>query len=632
MIDISATSKYNFVRAMGFVHIRSKRNISPISDRSGKGPIMRKTSVRILGVFFFTLFVICPIVMIVSGELTFAKARAAVPIKSLFRTPVPFSHVHLSGELGSRYIAATCNLLTRTDRYSLESFAANAAGRSGALWPDWPGDQFGRWFSVLHVAEGYGWSRAAGNREDIARVVLPLQTREGNFGPPGSAAEQDDRIVSGNAFALRGLMDAFVDTRDSRYLEAARRLGRYFEAVAPSWEARGQGASLHEFFGHCLDGLVALYEHGGDKWALDLAQRLAVRAGRTAHTHHSLSLCRGLVDLARVTGDREPLKKVEDYLIWCREHQTVTGGLPEAMPQSPQDEGCGLADWIVVNLLMFQATGENRYLDDAEHTLVNHFFMNQFHTGGFGHRSLTQKIIGGKGWQGWNGQFGSENPGCCSLWGQWGLGQVGRLIVTESADTIEVNLYPSAEIILPDRGVRLEISGDFPRMTQALIRIVCTRPQSFTLALRIPSWAGAVDVECEGKSIPKVRQGERALLRRTWRNSETVAIRFGGELRSVPWPPSQPEGVAVFDGPLCLGLSGRVADPELDWAVRVGASGRPLRDKDGQLRLVESSGRIMGILEPISADWLVPDVKDPHRWRILFRTKPGGAREPRQNL
>ena len=383
--------------------------------------------------------------------------------KAKLQQPIPLSQVHLSGDLGARYMAATCNLLTRTDRYTLDSFAASAAARPGALWWDWPGDQIGRWLSVLHVAEGLGWTPAAANRKAVADVVLPLQTKDGNFGKPDSLKSDDVRIPSGNAFALRGLMDAYADTHDPRFLESARRLARYFEAIAPKWE-KSQGGKLHEFYGHCLDGLVALYEQGGDQWALDLAKRLAKNAGRTSHTHHSLSLCRGLIDLARVTGDKEYLKKVEDYLAWCRENQTVSGGLPEEMPKSEQDEGCGLADWVVVNLMMFQLTGQDRYLDDAEHTLVNHFFMNQFHTGGFGHRSFSQQIVGGKQWQGWGGKFGSENPGCCSLWGQWALGQVARFIVTQSADTVAVNLYPSAEIALPDRGVRLEITSDFPRM------------------------------------------------------------------------------------------------------------------------------------------------------------------------
>ena len=49
-----------------------------------------------------------------------------------------------------------------------------------------------------------------------------------------------------------------------------------------------------------------------------------------------------------------------------------------------------------VNLQMFELTGETRFVDDAELTLVNHFFMNQFNTGGFGHLAFSQEIIGGK--------------------------------------------------------------------------------------------------------------------------------------------------------------------------------------------------------------------------------------------
>jgi len=534
--------------------------------------------------------------------------------------PLSFPQVRFEGELAARYWAATCNLLTRTDRYSLESFAASAAGRPGALWWDWPGDQIGRWLSVLHVAEGYGWTPAVWHRRAVADAVLPLQTQDGRFGPSGPVASEDVRLLSGNAFALRGLMDAYADTRDSRFLDAARKLGRYFEATGETWETRRNG-KLHEFYGHCLDGLVALYEQGGDRWTLDLAERLADHAGRTPHTHHSLSLCRGLIDVARVTGKKKPIETVEDYLVWCREHRSVTGGLPESMPESPQDEGCGLADWIVVNLWMYQATGEYRYVDDAEHTLVNHFFLNQFHTGGFGHLSFGQEIVGGKGWQGWDGQFGSENPGCCSLWGQWALGQLGRFIVTQSEDTVFVNLYPCATITLPERDVCLKISGDFPRMSKVQVRILSRRSQAFTLALRVPAWAKDMRVRCDGAAVEEHPAGGSLRLARTWQDSATIDIEFVAGLRIVPWPEDKPQGVALLDGPLCLGLSAKTADVDLPWSLPVGTSGRPHLDSAGRPRLLGPDGRTVSDLEPICDHWLEPDVKDPIRRRVLFRTK-----------
>ena len=425
-------------------------------------------------------------------------------------------------------------------------------------------------------------------------------------------------MLSGNAFALRGIMDAYADTGDPRLLDAARRLGRYFERIAPDWETKKDG-QLHEFYGHCLDGLVALYEQAGDRWALDVAERLGAHAGRTPHTHHSLSLCRGLVDLGRVTGKRLYLDRAEDYLAWCRENRTVGGGLPEGMPGSGQDEGCGLADWIVVNLMMAAATGEARYVDDAERTLVNHFFMNQFHTGGFGHLSFTQEVVGGRQWQGWDGRFGSENPGCCSLWGAWAFGQAARFVVTETDGTVFVNLYPQASISLPEKGARLEITGDFPRLSHVNVRVSCGESRKFTLALRVPEWAEAAEVMCGGAPVTVPVAGRRLRITRDWKGEIDIAIVFHGGVRLVPWPPHKPLGVGVFDGPLCLGLSAKDGDVETPWAVRVDDTGAPRLDARGRPQAVDPSGSVVVALEPIGDGWLMPEVKDPFRRRILFR-------------
>lgn len=513
--------------------------------------------------------------------------------------------------------AAASHILTWTDLYTLNSFVAATAGRPGSLWWDWPGDQIGRWLSVVHVARGYGWTGEAWPPQVLLEAVLPYQTEAGHFGPEASAG--DVRLLSGNAFALRGLMDAYSDTGDPRFLESARRLGRFFERLAPDWETR-RGGSLHEFYGHCLDGLVALYAQAGDRWAIELAERLAAHAGRTPHTHHSLSLQRGLVDLAEAAGKREYLDRVEDYLSWCRASRSITGGLPEGMPVSEQDEGCGLADWIVVNMMMAAATGRTAYFDDAEHTLVNHFFLNQFHTGGFGHLSFAQDVVGGKQWQGWEGRFGSENPGCCSLWGMWALGQAGRYAVTENADAVFVNLYAEADAALPEKGVRLAIRGDFPRMSESRVRIECAEPRRFTLALRIPAWVEAAEIWCGGERVESPVRGGRVLISRAWAGTTDVEIAFRSGLRLVPWPVEKPIGVRVFDGPLCLALPATAGDLNASWAVLVDGSGRLLPDPNGRPQVIDPLGRAAS-LEPVSAGWLLPDAKDPVRRRILFSTR-----------
>jgi hypothetical protein len=546
------------------------------------------------------------------------------PAVSSERILIPFRNLTLKGEYGARFAAATANLLMRQDRYSIASYKASATGTPGALWWDWPGDQIGRMLSVMHVAEGYGWTPATTLRKTIGDAVLPLQTRLGSFGPNPPIDRKDARLVSGNAFALRGLLDAYEDTREARYLGAAKKLGRYFQRNFALWKDNGQGL-LNEFYGHAIDGLVRLYTLGGETWALDLAEKAAALAGRTLHTHHSLSMCRGLVDLSWVRGDKALLGRVEDYLRWCRENRIASGGLPETMPLSDEDEGCALADYVIVNLMMFRATGEDSYLDDAEHTLVNHFFMNQFHTGGFGHRGYAADIIGGRRWQGWDGRFGSENPGCCSMWGMWALGQAGAFAVTLDGNTIEVNLYPCASMDLPDFSARLEIESDFPRMRRAVLTLHCDEIFRAALRLRAPAWAEGVEVKLNGEAGAGRFEAGRIIVDREWRSGDRVELAFGGGLRLVPWPDGASATAAVFNGPLCLGLSDTVADVKAFARILVKADGRLALSAAGKPQAADGGGRTAASFFPIADDWLSPEVENPHRIRILFEKQTAGV-------
>jgi DUF1680 family protein len=111
--------------------------------------------------------------------------------------------------------------------------------------------------------------------------------------------------------------------------------------------------------------------------------------------------------------------------------------------------------------------------------------MNQFHTGGFGHRAYAPEIVGGRGWQGWDGKFGSENPGCCSLWGQWALGNVGRYVFTGDGAAVEVNLYPTAAARFPALGLSLRLESDFPRLSEATLAIDAAPSRPLELRLRV---------------------------------------------------------------------------------------------------------------------------------------------------
>ena len=535
------------------------------------------------------------------------------------RVIAELKNVNTYGELNTRYCAATANLLTRQDRYTMASFEANALGEPGALWWEWPADQFGRWLSVLHVADGTGWTTAQRSRADVLNVVLPLQRARGHFGTD-PAKDTDNRVPSGNAFGLRGLLDAYEDTGDERALQAARKMVRFFEQ---NFDHYGKGTYIDEYYAHCLDGLVKLYSVDRTSQVLDLAQRIADRMGIHKHTHHALSAYRGMIELYDLTGNETYLVRTREYLDYIGQSRIVSGGIPELLPftgadPGSQDEGCALADYVIVNLMMFARTGEDHFLETADNTLINHFFMNQFHTGGFGHRRYRRDAIGDKVFQGWDGQFGSENPGCCSMWGQWALGQVCQYAITQSGDNLEVNLYADVEVTMPEEGITLNISGDFPRQRESKITLYSKQPREFAIRLRVPDWADDAHVRVNGKAAGSERQGTRITLSRIWASGDEIDVRFASSMRLVAGSGTSSDSVAVYDGPQCLGIvcDGLAADEE--FAVAVDKAGDLVLGDDGQ-PVVFAKGKPVDVrFMPIGDEWLHPDARNPNRIKVLF--------------
>ena len=70
-----------------------------------------------------------------------------------------------------------------------------------------------------------------------------------------------------------------------------------------------------------------------------------------------------------------------------------------------------------------------------------------------------------------------------------------------------------------------------------------------------------------------------------------------------------------------MGLSSSTANVDKPWAVLVGTFGRVVRDSEGRPQVIEPASGVKRSLEPINAQWLTPDAKNPARRRILFQTQ-----------
>jgi lipoate synthase len=78
---------------------------------------------------------------------------------------------------------------------------------------------------------------------------------------------------------------------------------------------------------------------------------------------------------------------------------------------------------------------------------------------------------------------------------------VGQYIVTQDGDVVDVNLYPCADVELPDRDLRLSIRSDYPRMRTVSISIFMDKESKFAVRLRVPKWAEKLRVAIATKPV-----------------------------------------------------------------------------------------------------------------------------------
>jgi hypothetical protein len=282
-----------------------------------------------------------------------------------------------------------------------------------------------------------------------------------------------------------------------------------------------------------VEGLAALARVTGNGSYLDIAERLARGLGEwstSGHTHSYLVGLRGMMDLYFATGKRDYLEFAVGF--WdkaLRESMWVSGGISEqnTFGYEIRDETCSVADWFRLSLALWRATGDGKYLDVAEHTLINHLYFDQEHSGGF----CTYRSIGDdhrtRDFVAWF---------CCSMHGLRGLLDAVSHIYAHGEDRVDVNLYvPSvADIDLEEGTVRIRQVGEYPSEAGARIELGPEKTMRFTLRARVPAWTDSAEVILNGSRIPVEAENGRVSVERRWERGDGLEVRFSPRLTLVP--------------------------------------------------------------------------------------------------
>ncbi len=417
-----------------------------------------------------------------------------------------------SGDFQGRYHLALERVLHGgPPRYTVEFVTADAVPRHVRRFTEFSGDVSGRYLEALAVC--------ARERADLAPMVnavadavIAHQRPDGHFGEPfadGPITQKHMAMLWGNGRLLVGLVEAHRLTRRADVLEAARGLGGFFLSVAPRLNdeavrreySGAQVAVGYICWTQIVEGLVGLHEATRDARYLELGRQIAARTGRhpSQHSHGYLTSLRGILRLHQATGDLALLDQVErewEELI-ASGNVFVHGAVPEAFkPIAKRDEGCSEADWLRLNLALWSATGKARYLEQAELTLFNEFAFNQFRTGDFGHRELTDEGVAAWGARAW---------WCCTFHGLRAYPDLFRAAFRSEDKALHYDLPISGQATSGE--LAMSAASGLGKDGTVALQVLAAAASPVLLSIRVPAWAASGRRHAER---PALWRGHRA--------------------------------------------------------------------------------------------------------------------------
>jgi DUF1680 family protein len=290
----------------------------------------------------------------------------------------------------------------------------------------------------------------------------------------------------------------------------------------------------------------------------------------TRDRHHAYSHVNTMSSCAMayaVTGEKPYLDAIREEYDWLQKTQCyATGGYgPEEDLVPPDGElgrrlestyasfetPCGCWAGFKLSRYLMSFTGQARYGDWIEKLLYNGilgalpmgpkgatFYYSDYRIGG------ARKIYHMDGtWP------------CCSGTYPQVIADYHNVLYFREPRGIAVNLFVPSRVVWNQSGteIRIEQETSFPQSDTTILTVRPAKATPFDLKFRVPGWTTGVSVSVNGAETPVAAvPGTWAVLRRTWKPGDRVAIRLPMSLGLSPVDPQHPRRVAVTYGPVVL--------------------------------------------------------------------------------
>jgi len=326
------------------------------------------------------------------------------------------------------------------------------------------------------------------------------------------------------------------------------------------------------------ENLFLAYQRSGDSRYRDLAVRFLehdyfdplaeddnVLPGEHAYSH--VNAFSSAMQAYLVLGEEKYLRAASNGLRMVQEQSFATGGWgPDEAFVEPATGGiagsldrthasfetpCGAYGHFKITRYLLRVTRDSRYGDSMERVLYNtiagarpiqpdgttFYYSDYANTG-------AKKVWYRDKWPCCSGTFPQ-------LTADYGISSYFR-----SADGVYVNLFVPSRVSWMQGSTKCSLTQktQYPSANMTQFEMALARPETFTLNVRIPAWAGAKTIvsingkRAEGEVVP----GKFMAVQRTWKDGDRVEMEIEMPLRLEPVEKSHPNLVALMRGPVAM--------------------------------------------------------------------------------
>ncbi len=303
-----------------------------------------------------------------------------------------------------------------------------------------------------------------------------------------------------------------------------------------------------------------------------LAENQNVLTGEHAYSH--VNALSSAMQSYLVLGDEKYLRAATNGLRFVHEQSFATGGwgpneafvepgkglLEESLgtTHASFETPCGAYGHFKITRHLLRVTRDSRYGDSMERVLYNTI------------AGATPILADGTSFYYADYNYNAKKVHyrdkwpCCSGTFPQLTADYGISSYYQSQDGIYVNLFLPSRVSWSQTNTRCTLTQttEYPRANVTQLAFTLATPETFTLYVRVPAWAGAkTTVAINGRRADaSIEPGKFLALQRTWKNEDRVEFEFEMPLRLEPIDAQNPNTVALVRGPIALFAVGEIPE------------------------------------------------------------------------